>query len=651
MNKKMLKSKLTEKRKQAAPNQEPLSKAAELPSLPVPQEKASRTSFLWLFIPLISFLIFGAALFVERMGLSYRVSGSTLEFLDTLPAPDQGENQPQQNEEYQAILLYDSAGVEGPEHYQTVSDTLTMLNVAFEEVDVRSTSQIDWEQYPIAVIAFVDLNQIESQIQSLDAWIEAGGRVLFSIRPDPSTSFQAIYRKMGIQSRSDNLVNTRGILMRNNLMPILDEVPIGQDFLTHNSLAVRLEPQSKIYAASADDYALPLVWEYEYGDGLVIVINSDHFTDKSGSGFIAAVYSLLQDAFVYPVINSSVYILDGFPGPLPGGRNESITQQFGRDIQSFFINIWWPDLKALAQRYGLKYSGMLIEAYNENIDAPFYLEGDIETYEYLGGSLLDSGGEIGIKGYNQIPLCLEQSLPQNSETIAWQETDEMARAFREVHGLISSLYPQQPINSYLPPAGIVCNEALDWLADQEPALRVISGIYLPNEQPQSLVQNFEELDNGLVAYPRVTSGYIADEYQQWLTANVLMLYYANSHTIDPIEVLNGQSTEQQSWTFLRDQLSQQMLSLNLASPGLRSLTLREGGMAVQRYERINSSFSINENTVSISIDDFVDEAWFLMRSQQEILSIQGAEYTTIAPSLYLIEGQNPEIIIELRSEN
>ncbi len=101
---------------------------------------------------------------------------------------------------------------------------------------------------------------------------------------------------------------------------------------------------STVHIVSADELKMPLLWEFNFEKGRFVFINTDQFNEKDDRGMVGAAYGLLQDVFVYPVINTSVFFIDDFPSPIPIGSNDLITNQYGMDINQFYTNIWWPDL-------------------------------------------------------------------------------------------------------------------------------------------------------------------------------------------------------------------------------------------------------------------------------------------------------------------
>jgi hypothetical protein len=601
-------------------------------------------SFRWLLVPLLILSILALALYVERTGLTYDVRRSSLQFLDPLDEPSFPDLPGTPAE---CLVLYDSKGIEGMEHYTNVIDTLNSMRVKYNALDVDNTTEFNLEVYQTAVIAFIDLEKIKSQILELADWVQNGGRVLFSIRPDPSQSFSAIYRKMGILSKNDEFVMVKGVEFISDLFPGANGISIGMDFFVHNSIPIQLEDDCRVHLISADEYALPLLWEYDYGQGRFVVINSDQFNNKSSRGTIGAAYSLLQDVFVYPVINSSLFFIDDFPSPIPEGEYELISKEFGRDIQSFYINIWWPDMQSYSRRYGLKYTGVIIETYNNNLTPPFDSQSAIDTFQYMGSSLLEGGGEIGLHGYNHVPLCLEDTgYNQQLDYPAWTSTESMQMAVNELYEFGYSLFPDQPFNTYVPPSNILCPQTRTWLPEVLPDLRVIASVYLQDPTVPEYIQEFTEAADGIIELPRIVAGFAPSEYMHWASMNEVVLHYIHSHFVHPDDVLDEERNLGHGWTYLRDKLDEYLLWLYASAPSIRNMTAREGAMAVQRFDRLELNTEFNRGSYSIHLDNFYDEAWLMMRSSRKPVIIDGGTITKVTSDLYLIEAIKSNIEIE-----
>ena len=58
----------------------------------------------------------------------------------------------------------------------------------------------------------------------------------------------------------------------------------------------------------------------------------------------------------------------------------------------------------LSEKYGIKYTGGVIENYEDDTSGNVTAQKDIERFKYFGKSLLANGGEISYHGYNHQPL-------------------------------------------------------------------------------------------------------------------------------------------------------------------------------------------------------------------------------------------------------
>ena len=333
------------------------------------------------------FCVLGNCFVCGAVGYIVSSAGRSLHFLE--PRDASSENiETTDSEAAECLILYDSSAKAGLSTFETIIDTLDSMRIEYDALDVSTAQKFNLQEYQTVVIAFIDLDQVNQDANDILAWVESGGRVLFSIRPDPSRTYLALYRKLGIQSSGEDFVSAKGVKFVSDLLPGADGETLGLDFMEHTILPVQLEAETRLHVVTADKNELPLLWEYDYGQGRFVVISTDQFNNKSSRGIIGAAYSLLKDVTVYPVINSSMYFIDDFPGPIPAGDDDVIQRQFGRDIEGFYVNIWWPDMQTFARKYGLKYTGMMVETYNDKVTPPFDQEGEIDRYKYFGSLLL-----------------------------------------------------------------------------------------------------------------------------------------------------------------------------------------------------------------------------------------------------------------------
>ena len=109
------------------------------------------------------------------------------------------------------------------------------------------------------------------------------------------------------------------------------------------------------------------------------------------------------------MINSAAFYLDDFPSPIPSGNGKYIKRDYNMSIAEFYSQVWWPDLVRLAERYGIRFTGVMIENYGDDTKDDPVRQTDGAQFEYYGGLLLRQNGEIGYHGYNHQRLVLRNT--------------------------------------------------------------------------------------------------------------------------------------------------------------------------------------------------------------------------------------------------
>lgn len=600
-------------------------------------------SFSLLLLPLIILLALAASMLVERSGVKYKVSYPSMQILspEKVEIKDYFRDKP-----IEALLLYDSNSFAGTEHEKTVRYVLDSMRVKYDAFDISSDGEYDLSKYKTVVVSFIDLGKYGDKVFVLVEWVRNGGRVLFSIRPDPSPVFNGIYRKLGIVSKSDGLIVAKGIEFVSDLLPGTEGTKLGADFIASNSYFIQLDESCKIHLKSADEFETPILWECKYENGLFVIINSDQFNTKSDRGVIGAGYSLLEDVFIYPVINSSIYFIDEFPSPFREGRDEFITKQYGRDIQNFYINVWWPDIQQLAHNYNIKYTGAFLETYNDSVQPPFKKQPENEEYQYFGGLVLDNGGEIGLNGYNHVPFCLSGAgVNQRLDYPDWPSEEAIKFSLYESFSFTKSLFPDNKITTYIPPSNILCPDERRLLPQALPDLQVISSLYLPGQAGLAYEQEFSEALDGIIELPRIVGGYDLTSYFRWAAINELSLHYVNSYYISPNDVLSDASGPQLGWEYLHKQFEDYVKWVTNSAPGLQNKTALEGAKAVQRFARLAMKTRQVNGSLEIDLGNFYDEAWLMMRTSKKPVSLDGGVITQVSSDLYLIQARKSKIVI------
>lgn len=603
-----------------------------------------KVTFLWLLGPLMALVLLGIIILIVRTGVIYENRSTSVDFL-----PEDFVISSLPEEKASSVIIYNSDYDVSVNTKSNIAYVLDSMKVSFDTVDLIYEELPDLSKYSTAVLAISDYELLGERYLQFTQWVRDGGRAFLAIAPAYSPVFEAIYAKLGIQYCTESYLEFDGVKFITDFMIGSKELEMEEGEFEGNSLALQVTEDSTKHMVALGEEGIPILWEHDYGKGKFVVYNYDNLGYKDSRGIIAASYSLLEDVFVYPVINASMYFIDDFPAPIPEGYYPTITEDYGRDIAGFYQNIWWPDIISLSDKYGVKYTGLLVETYNDKTSAPFTgAEEDLEVYYNYGAMLLNSGGELGLHGYNHMPLCLESfDYKGKLDYKKWSSKNNMKEALDELNSFARELFPDNEFNTYVPPSNILSSEGREVLAESYPNIKVISGSYLP-ETNYEIEQEFDVSSDGMINVPRVVSGCDINPYMQWVAFNELNFHYVNSHFLHPDDVLDVDRGADKGWAYLAQRFEEYINWVDNSAPGIRNMTARQGAAAVERYHFLTVQDTYEDNKLKIAIGGFFDEAWFLVRiNKGKPGEVLGGSLEHVTGNLYLLQAKDPSVIINI----
>ena len=129
-------------------------------------------------------------------------------------------------------------------------------------------------------------------------------------------------------------------------------------------------------------------------------------------------------------------------------------------------------MMSLAAEHGVRYTGVMIENYEDETDGEIVKQTDTQRFQYFGNMILHQGGELGYHGYNHQPLSLSNVdygdvLPYKT----WISMKAMQDALGELIRFGKEMFPGTELSVYVPPSNVLSEEGrkmLDvWLKDNQ----------------------------------------------------------------------------------------------------------------------------------------------------------------------------------------
>lgn len=611
------------------------------------RDRAGRFRWMGLLVVWAVFIAMAAVLLVERAGVQYSAGQHRLGMLaanDAVPASSAIFGQ---KPTCLVITDSDQAGVEDVK--DQFDQILLDMKIAHRDVDI-ATDGADaipsLTSFDRVIVLMPSLDGLGPHLTDLMSWVSAGGSLMLGMTPDNSNYLQAIASKLGIESAGYDYAKAESIVPSEDFMLGGGERYEFSDPFD-SSLSVSLRDTAHVWAKTGDT-GTPLIWSNDCGSGHTVVCNIGIY-DKVMRGFYAAAISLLGDAAAYPVINSAVFFLDDFPSPVPSGDGTYIKRDYGLSIADFYTKVWWRDLQKLAQKYGIRYTGVMIENYEDAVNQTEPArQADTTQFRYFGGMLLQMGGELGFHGYNHQPLALwDTDYGTLYDYKTWKNKETLVASLNELIAFQDEVLPNAHGSVYVPPSNILSARARKLIGADVPRIKTIASTYFEDGTDLPYVQEFGVASDGIVEQPRIVSGGMVDDsYMRLAAVSELNMHYVSTHFMHPDDLLDPDRGAKEGWEVYKGGLTDYLDWLTKSAPDLRRQTGSECSGAIQRFSSVTVSVDADADAWTLSLGNFHDEAWLMFRANNgEPGAVTGGEITHLTGDLYLVKATDKTVTI------
>lgn len=594
------------------------------------------------------FMAIALVLLVESLGVHYGATRFDITYLDrdkAIPAADAIAGEKATN-----LLVIDSSQ-EGVSDAESMLDRVLLdMKVPTVTVDLAQGDEIPTlKQYQTMVIAMPNLDPLDEHVLQIMQWVKKGGGVMFAMTPEKTGYLDVIGPQIGIESSAYKYVVTEGITPSKDFM-----LGGGQTYMFSDpfksSLSVVLNDRAQVEAVSSNGRT-PLVWRSSVESGTAVMCNIGIYV-KMVRGFYASAFSLLSSAMAYPVINSAAFYLDDFPSPVPSGNGKYIKRDYNMSISEFYSQVWWPDLVRLAERYGIRFTGVMIENYGDDTKNDPVRQTDNTQFEYYGGLLLRQNGEIGYHGYNHQPLVLPNTDYGNEYTyVQWPNRKAIVDSLNELIAFQKTVLPAATSSVYVPPSNILSSEGRKIIGEDVPQIRAIASMAFPPDSSLEYVQEFGVAADGVVEAPRIVSGsMVNNSYMRLAAVSELNMHYVSTHFMHPDDLLDEDRGAKEGWETYRKGLEDYLDWLEQSAPSIRMQTGTECAAAVQRFSGLTVSMATSDDSWDLHLGNLIDQGWLMFRANNGTPGrVRGGSLTKLTGNLYLLKATSATVHIERKT--
>ncbi|ANF94921.1 DUF2194 domain-containing protein [Paenibacillus bovis] len=547
--------------------------------------------------------------------------------------------------ERQLLLLFNPKDSASVKIKNNAEHMLNYMKIRFDAIDV-SAMPTDITAYDGVILTLSSLSQLPST-GWIDSYVQNGGSLLFTSMPQIDQALYQNYRKMGIIELGGYLTST-GLEMKSNVLLHNKDAKYSPELIQNGSIRVRLGSDSIVHATS--DENVPLLWETPYGKGKFVVFNGSMFQEKTSRGVLSGAISLMLPDTIYPVLNVELMYIDDFPAPIPAGTNDKVYQEYHRNTSRFYKDIWWPDMLKIAAEHNLKYTGVVIQTYNNQVKPPFGAPTDADglNLTLFGRELIKQGGEIGVHGYNHQSLTTNERIAGSFGYNAWPDRKSMSESITSVLNFIHQSFVNYKVMTYVPPSNALDADGRAALKSSWPDLKSISSVYSEDPENRSYVQEFEIADDGIAELPRISSGFMKDEFNDWATANAVTSLGVFSHFVHPDDILDPDRSHSYNWEQMRDMFEKYISQSVQQYSWLRPMTASQAAVELQKYQISEPHFVHKDNEIDGYINHFPEGSLFyVLRTDRPITTQENCKVTRIDSGSYLVEVTQDQFRIGL----
>lgn len=501
---------------------------------------------------------------------------------------------------------------------QHVTQTMDYAGIPYQVMDV---SRIERISIPTSIrLVYLTTDYVkgfaDEEIERLVRFAAAGNEVVV-LNPIFDKRFSYL---LGIKKDAGHIINDQadGFHFNKDMFPDYKDVTVKnrQPYLHYGFDGSQFVDEAAVVVSAATDSTYPVVLQRDIGYGRSIYFNTTVMRDKDYRGLLFSVGLKALAGIPYRVANTSTIFLDDFPAPLYNEKMPPIDKEYNLSHEDFVTQIWWPDMKALADTFNIDYTTVLAFNYNAVVVPPFdfnewkasiikrngqYYQGSI----WLAQDVRDTRHELGFHGYNHFSLWKDE----------WpnQTYMEMAIEAAKKRWIIDQL-GEMPV-TYIPPTNLVDSVGLASINRKMPSIKYMSSLYLGHVAdgggrefgPDPLLPQ-------LFDYPRITSGYINDQIDN-LTQNSLFIYTGIwTHFLHPDDVFQGNEKSEHKYRSrnplglgwhsdedhdygLYEVFKQRLEETLLRYPKTRFLAAREAAPIVRNWIRGKSYYSVRPDDI------------------------------------------------------
>lgn len=369
-----------------------------------------------------------------------------------------------------------------------------------------------------------------------------------------------------------------------------------------------------------DEYAPNLIWRTtRVGGGQVFVVNGDFMEDIAGIGILEGMMSELHTYELYPIVNAQNFSVVNYPS-FAQENSEEIQKRYSRELPSLYRDVIWQSISSVTERSRSKTTALLAPQYDyEDGNEP-----SADALTYYARLFREKRMEIGLSFEQISELPLQEKVAGD---IAFLNENLEGYEYRSVY------------------APELDEQARDVLKLGDELLEITT--VLTDSGSGDLLGY---LDGKCIQ--RATNDAFSHTYSENLRMRAIESALGYTSVILNMNRVAYPKTDADNWEKLYEEFSANLLTYWKDYTDFEKTTLSESDVRVRRFLNLDFAESRNGDAVTVSIQNFENEAYFILRTHGESpIEVQGGSFLELEEDAYLIRGQKDELVIKLQDDD
>lgn len=362
-----------------------------------------------------------------------------------------------------------------------------------------------------------------------------------------------------------------------------------------------------------------IVWRNIYEGSQIYVVNGSFLKSSGGIGILSGILAQINQDFIYPVINAKALIINNAPF-MTQENSEVMQSKYARTSKRFFEDLVLPNVIALCLSSDYVPTFYAIGSFDE--DAVQESDYDTEILSIVQREMDKIGGELGISAYDRKKTDTRTKLGNTINLFQEELQDYQFKSLNIEH----------------------CDKDLkeDLVSEMEDKLPLTSVLTDGDDgTPFSLYRN------NIVEVPMISEGFRYNEEEYFKLQSTMTALGIITHEVDMSEVVFPEK-KRSDWANALVDMTSMINSYWKKYKKFDSLNISAASEHIYRFLTMKPEITIENNKISILIENYDREAYFVLRTEKKISKMKNASFTKLEDGAYLISAKADNLEITLK---